>query len=132
VDDEYARKLKRDLFREFESSVQIVLTEDLDAKSNPLVSLKRELQSADLVVTLLTPLAVKSGHMLEQLGGAWALEKQILPVVTKREVLNGLPQSVVESPLLIQVGNLADSIARDKVVKRVKQARDSALMSVDA
>jgi hypothetical protein len=66
--------------------------------------------------------------VLEQLGGAWVLEKRIIPVVTTREVLNGLPQSVADTPLLVQVGAVLDDKASNKVIERIVHSIPSLLV----
>jgi len=121
-----ARHLRNHLVRE--TGIQAVLSEDVGAKPKPLASLRQELHHADIVVVLLTPSAVECGPLLEQLGAAWALEKQIVPVFTERSVLNGLPQSVVQSPWLTEVTQLSDS-ASETIVRRVRQVQESLLIA---
>jgi hypothetical protein len=125
ADVEDARHLRNEIFQQLH--VQATLAEDIHAKSNSLASVKQKLQRADLVVVLLTPHSVKSSDVLEQLGGAWVLEKRIIPVVTTREVLNGLPQSVADTPLLVQVGAVLDDKASNKVIERIVHSIPSLL-----
>jgi hypothetical protein len=55
---------------------------------------RTELLAADVVVALLTPSAVASSWVLQEIGAAWALRKPIIPMVTRRGVLNSIPISL--------------------------------------
>jgi nucleoside 2-deoxyribosyltransferase len=51
----------------------------------------KELAHADVFVALLTPTSVIDSWLLQETGAAWALEKPIVPIVTRRDVLNNFP-----------------------------------------
>jgi len=109
--------------------MQATLTEDIQAKPRVLAGMRRELQRADIIIALLTPLSVKAPGVLEQVGGAWVLKKRIIPVITAREVLNGAPESIADSPLVVEARAGLDAKARRKVIDRLDQVIASALIS---
>ena len=65
--------------------------EDLSAGQKWAAKLRNELAEADLVFVLLPPDAVHSSWVLQEIGAVWALEKLIIPIVTRRDVLKQLP-----------------------------------------
>lgn len=85
----FARKLSNLLSRG--ANVQVFTTEDLSAGEKWETKLRHELASADVVLALLTPNSVDSKWVLHEVGAAWALEKPIIPVITRRDVLNKMP-----------------------------------------
>ncbi len=109
VDQTLARKL-RNLISE-STSVEVFTTEELNAGSNWQTRMRRELESADVVLALLTPKSVDSSWVLHELGAAWALRKPIIPVITRRDVLTRMPiplevSSAIELP---DIDNAADA-----------------------
>jgi hypothetical protein len=77
-----------------------------------------ELVAADVVVAILTPAALRSSWVLQEMGADWGLRKPIIPVVTRRDVLNEMPDSIkggavieladVESAANAENGSLCD------------------------
>ena len=127
AETEDARHLRNEISQELH--IQATLTEDIQAKPRVLTGIRRELQTADVIIAVLTPLSVKARGVLEQLGGAWVLKKRIIPVVTTREALNGSPESIADSPLLVEARGGLDAKARRKVIERLNQAIHSSLVS---
>ena len=62
--------------------------------------LRNELAEADVVVALLTPASVSSSWVLHEIGAAWGLRKPIIPVITTRDVLRGLPVALEHATAL--------------------------------
>jgi nucleoside 2-deoxyribosyltransferase len=84
-----ARKMRNLLSQK--ANAQVFMAEDLNAAERWETKLRHELASADVVLALLTPGSVDSRWVLHEVGAAWALGKPIIPVVTRRDVLNRMP-----------------------------------------
>lgn len=89
VDQVFARKMRNLLF--FRADAQVFIAEDLSAGEKWETKLRNALSAADVVVALLSPNSVGDSWVLHEIGAAWALEKPIIPVVTRRDVLNKMP-----------------------------------------
>src|SRR6266704_5791171 len=86
VDDTaFARKLKRLLSQRLDA--RVFSADDLSAGGNWEAKLRNELAEADVVVALLPPEAIHSSWVLQEIGAAWAMEKLIIPIITRRDVL---------------------------------------------
>ena len=96
VDMVFARHVRNLLVQRV--NAQVFTTEDLSAGEKWEPKLRNELSSTDVVVALLTPNSVGSSWVLHEIGAAWALGKPIIPVVTRRDVLNNMPVSLEGSP----------------------------------
>ena len=92
VDQVFARKMRNLLFHR--ANAQVFTADDLSAGEKWETKLRNELSSADVVVALLSPNSVESSWVLHEIGAAWALQKPIIPVVTRRDVLNKIPVSL--------------------------------------
>jgi hypothetical protein len=92
VDMVLGRKVRNLISQNF--NAQVFATEDLSAGEKWETKLRNELSAADVVVALLTPGSVGSSWVLQEIGAAWALRKPIVPLVTRREVLNSMPISL--------------------------------------
>jgi len=92
IDSVFARHIRNLLVQRI--NAQAFITEDLSAGEKWQSRLRSELSSADVVIAILTPASVNSSWVLHEIGAAWALEKQIIPVVTRRDVLNKMPISL--------------------------------------
>lgn len=92
VDMILGRKVRNLISQNF--NAQVFTTEDLNAGEEWEAKLRNELSTADVVVALLTPSSVGSSWVLHEIGAAWALRKPIIPLVTRRDVLNSMPISL--------------------------------------
>jgi nucleoside 2-deoxyribosyltransferase len=86
------RKVRNLISQNF--NAQVFATADLSAAEKWETKVRNELLAADVVVALLTPSAVASSWVLQEIGAAWALRKPIIPLVTRRGVLNSIPISL--------------------------------------
>src|SRR5258708_25936789 len=68
--------------------IRLFLEEDVNFGENWESKLRKALRDADVLVALLTPHAIDSTWVLQDVGAAWALGKPIIPVVRPRYVLN--------------------------------------------
>jgi TIR domain-containing protein len=84
-----ARKIRNLLIRHSSSSV--FTNADLSAGENWQSKLQKELETADVFVALLTPESVASSWVLQETGAAWALDKPIIPLVTRLDILDRFP-----------------------------------------
>lgn len=87
-DEELVRRV-RDLLRRVD--VRVFAVDDLSAGENWAARVRNELTNADAVVVLLTPKAVVSDWVLQEIGAAWALQKPVIPIVTESGLLSRLP-----------------------------------------
>jgi nucleoside 2-deoxyribosyltransferase len=78
----------------------VFIHEDLSAGENWQVKLRKELEQADVIVALLTPQSVADSWLLQETGAAWALEKPIVPVVSRIEILDRFPIQLKSDPVL--------------------------------
>jgi hypothetical protein len=88
----FARKVRSLLV--YRANAHVFTTEDLSAGEKWQSKLRNELTSADVVVALLTPNSLASSWVLQEIGAAWALKKPIMPVISRRDVLNNMPISL--------------------------------------
>jgi len=119
VDMVFARHVRNLLVRRV--NAQVFTTEDLSAGEKWEPKLRNELSSTDVVVTLLTPTSVDSSWVLHEIGAAWALEKPIIPVVTRRDVLNKMPVSLQGAHVI----ELTDVETRENADKFVDEFEES-------
>src|ERR1700681_4281903 len=84
VDTVFARHVHNLLVQRV--NAQVFTTEHLSAGEKWEAKLRNELSSSDVVVALLTPNSADNKWVLHEIGAAWALEKPIIPVVTRRDV----------------------------------------------
>jgi hypothetical protein len=52
--------------------------------------------------------------VLLEIGAAWTLEKPIMPVVTRRDVLNEMPASLEGSPHILELADVETRENEDK------------------
>lgn len=113
VDMVFARHVRNLLVQRL--NAEVFTTEDLSAGEKWESKLRNELSSTDVVVALLTPASVGSSWVLHEIGAAWALKKPIIPVVTRRDVLNKMPVSL-ETSQIIELGDVETPENADKFV----------------
>ncbi len=112
-----ARRIRNLLFHQL--GLQVFLHEDLSAGGNWRPKLRKELEHADVFVALLTPTSVTDSWLLQETGAAWALEKPIVPIVTRRDVLNNFPMAL-DPHAMIEINyldRLEDPTSADKFVR---------------
>lgn len=113
VDIIFARKLGNLLGRRL--NAQVFTTEDLSAGERWETKLRNELAATDVLVALLTLNSVHSSWVLHEIGAAWALKKPIIPVVTRRDVLNNMPIPL-EGANVIELADVESDANADKFV----------------
>ena len=94
--------------------------------------LRKELEHADIFVALLTPWSVTDSLLLQEIGAAWALEKTIASIVTRRDVLNNFP--IALDPLAMIEINYLDRLEEpenaDKFIRAFENALTATRLSV--
>lgn len=85
----YARDIRNILLQK--SNINIFSNEMLSAGEDWETKLKDELKRCDFFVVILSPKSINSNWILHELGAAWALGKQIIPIVTHRELMKQMP-----------------------------------------
>jgi nucleoside 2-deoxyribosyltransferase len=116
ADREYARKLSHALLFQW-PDVRIFTTDMLSAGEEWQSKLRRELVQCDIFMVVLTPNSVDSNWVLQELGGAWALGKPIVPVVTQPEVFSRIPLALDREPFL-EVEDLDKPAMLNRVLER--------------
>ena len=106
-EDQPLARMVRDVFSRF-PFVTVFSSDVLSAGENWETKLRSELTRADIVAVLISPDSVGSSWVLRELGAAWGLQKNIVPLVTSPELLGKLP---------IQLNETA-SISLDEVVTK--------------
>jgi nucleoside 2-deoxyribosyltransferase len=119
VDAVFARHVRNLLVQRL--NAQVFTTEDLSAGEKWQSKLRNELSSTDVVVALLTPQSADDSWVLHEIGAAWALEKPIIPVITRRDVLNKMPASLERSHVI----ELADVDTPENADKFVESFEES-------
>lgn len=101
--DEVLRALRR-------MRVDVWSDDRLTAGDNWSEVLRSRLRDSEYFLLLLTPKALESSWVLQELGGAWALGKRIIPVVTDHRLLDRLPVDLsgVQSIAIDDIDKLAD------------------------
>jgi nucleoside 2-deoxyribosyltransferase len=105
----------------YRANAQVFSTEDLSAGEKWQSKLRNELSSADVVVALLTPSSVASSWVLQEIGAAWALKKPIIPLVSRRDVLNRIPVSLERSHI-IELADVETPENADKFVDAFEES----------
>ena len=102
-------------------NAQVFTTEELSAGEKWATKLRKELEAADVVLALLTPGSIDSSWVLLEIGAAWALQKLIVPVVTRRDILNKLPVSLGGAKV-IEVTDLETPENADRFVNAFEES----------
>ncbi len=119
VDTIFARHVRNLLVQRV--NAEVFTTEDLSAGEKWEPKLRNELSSTDVVVALLTPTSVGSSWVLHEIGAAWALKKPIIPVVTRRDVLNKMPVSL-ERAHIIELADVETPENADRFVDAFEES----------
>jgi hypothetical protein len=119
-DTAVARKIRDLLFQHL--SVQVFLHDDLSAGENWQSKLQKELRDAEVFVALLTPNSIADSWLLQETGAAWGLDKPIIPIVSRPDILDRFPIQLRSYPAL----DLKD-LNTAKGSERFAEALDQAL-----
>ncbi len=119
-DTAVARKIRDLLFQRL--STRVFLHDDLRAGENWQSKLQKELREADVFVALLTPNSIADSWLLQETGAAWGLEKPIIPLVARQDILDRFPIQLRSYPAL----NLNELQTRDGS-ERFAEALEDAL-----
>jgi nucleoside 2-deoxyribosyltransferase len=112
----------------YRANAQVFTAEDLNAGEKWQSKLRNELSSADVVVALLTPNSLASSWVLQEIGAAWALKKPIIPVISRRDVLNNMPISL-DRVLTIELTDVETPENADKFVDAFEESLAAAHLS---
>lgn len=88
-DEKEANKIQRFLSKYH--NIRIFSPKMLNAGELWRDKLRDEISQCDLFIVLLSPDSIDSNWVLTELGAAWALDKTIIPVYTKPEMLSKIP-----------------------------------------
>lgn len=94
--------------------------DDLNAGEKWEERLRTEIKNADLVVAFITPYALASGLVLQELGAAWALSKPIVAIESQRDLLP-LPVPYYSS-IPAEVDDLENPASVDRLLSEIEQA----------
>jgi hypothetical protein len=86
------QSLAEDIRRALRSMhVEVWSDDQLTAGENWSDVLRGRLRDSQYFLLLLTPRSVESSWVLQELGAAWALGKEIIPITSDRRLLDRLP-----------------------------------------
>lgn len=97
------------------ANVRVFMDYDLAAGSKWQTELRREIENADVVVAVLTPQALESEWMQQEIGAAWALQKRMLPIVTEPAVTQRIPLDL-KNVQVFQWKNFQNPSGRQKFI----------------
>ena len=123
TDAESARKIRNLISRHM--NARVFMDEDLSIGENWKSKLQNAIRSADIVVALLTPHALNSSWVLQEVGGAWFLEKPILPIVTRKDLLNRFSLTL-RPDIAVEFADLDDPGAGEKLASVFERAFETA------
>lgn len=86
------------------------------------------MSSADVIIAVLTPHSISSSWVLQEIGAAWALEKPIISIVSKQDVLSSIPISL-ERDLSIELPDAETPENADKFVDKFEESLSAAHLS---
>jgi len=109
-------------------NLRIFTDETLSAGRNWKSKLKKELTQCDIFVVLLSAHAVQSAWVLQELGGAWMLEKPIISVVTDPYVLKKIPIPL-KKELMVDIEDLENPEALDGIFERFEESAETSYVS---
>lgn len=92
--------------------VDVWSDDQLTAGDNWSNVLREHLKESQYFLLLLTPKSVESSWVLQELGAAWTLGKEIIPITSDRRLLDRLPidLSRVQTITMDEIGKLEDII----------------------
>ena len=88
--------------------------EDLVVGMNWAEKLRQKLQSADILLAVLTPAGLASDFVQQELGAAWVLQKPILPLISQRALLKNV-LIPIQDDLVIEAADFGDPANADKI-----------------
>jgi hypothetical protein len=118
VDKVLVHKIRNVL--EISVDASISTDEDLSAGGDWMSQLRQAIEDSDYMVAVLTPQSVRSAFVVPEISAAWALGKPIIPLVTRRQILNAVPIAMDESQTII-LPDLDDPAAAEELGKRFSQ-----------
>ena len=113
-----AHKIRHLLSQRF--NIRIFTTELLSAGEDWQSKLKNELTQCDIFVVLLSPNAVTSSWVLQELGAAWGLQKPILPVVTHPGVFAQIPVALSQTEF-VDIKDLENPEVLHQILERYEE-----------
>ncbi len=102
-------------------NARVFTTEKKSATKAWLSRLRNELASSDVVVALLTPSSPKSRWVLQEIGAAWVLRKQIISVVARRDLLSKIPVAL-DKASSIELSDVRTTKNADKFVDAFEES----------
>jgi len=119
ADEEYANKVENILEN---YNLRIFTMKMLNAGEDWLNNLRDEISQSDLFIVILSPNSFKSEWVLSELGAAWALEKIIIPIYTKPEMLSKSPINLSNSES-IDINYLEEHPeVLDRIIEKYKES----------
>jgi hypothetical protein len=104
------------------SNSRVFTNEDIKPGERWQTKLLKRLENADVFVALLTPNSIADSWLLQETGAAWGLDKPIIPIVSRLDILDRFPIQLRSYPAL----DLKD-LDTTKGSERFAEALDQAL-----
>jgi hypothetical protein len=119
IDEGYASKIE-DILENH--NLRIFTMRMLSAGGDWLNRLRDEISQSDLFIVLLSPNSFKSEWVLAELGAAWALRKDIIPIYTRPEMLSKSPIDLSKSES-IDINYLEEHPeVLDRIIEKYKES----------
>lgn len=113
----FARKLRNLLWDR--GTARAVLSDEITAADSWEARFREELNAAAVVIAVLSPR--RSDTVLQEIGAAWAMDKPMIAVVTRRDALNMWPLSLERYPW-IELTDIDDEKQVDCFVRKVEDS----------
>ncbi len=101
---------------------RVFTNQDIKPGERWQAKLRKRLENADVFVALLTPNSIADSWLLQETGAAWGLDKPIIPLVSRLDLLDRFPIQLRSYPAL----DLKD-LDTAKGSERFAEALDKAL-----
>ncbi len=82
------------------SNSRVFTNEDIKPGERWQTKLLKQLENADVFVALLTPNSIADSWLLQETGAAWGLDKPIIPLVSRLDILDRFPIQLRSFPVL--------------------------------
>jgi nucleoside 2-deoxyribosyltransferase len=103
-------------------SLRVFTNQDIKPEERWQAKLIKQLENADVFIALLTPNSITDSWLLQETGAAWGLDKPIIPLVSRLDILDRFPIQLRSYPSL----DLKD-LNTTRGSKRFAEALDQAL-----
>jgi hypothetical protein len=110
------------------SNSRVYTNEDIKPEERWQTKLLKRLENADVFVALLTPNSIADSWLLQETGAAWGLDKPIIPLVSRLDILDRFPIQLRSYPAL-DLKELETTKGSERFAEALDQALAESQMS---